>query len=67
EIFQVFENAKTPKSHYVPFFLPLFMEVMGYISDYQFVRMISPSYVYTVSQSVCAVTSYTFWVVKKDG
>ncbi|ERI85428.1 hypothetical protein HMPREF1981_01703 [Bacteroides pyogenes F0041] len=43
------------------------MEVMGYISDYQFVRMISPSYVHTVSQSVCAANSYTFWVVKKDG
>ena len=57
EIFQVFENAKKPKSHYVPFFLTLFMKVVSYIADYQIIYMISPSYVHAVSQSVGAATS----------
>jgi len=56
-----------PKSHYVPFFLIPFMGMMGYIIDYQFIYMIFPSYVHAVSQFVGAATSYTFFVVKKDG
>ena len=65
--FKVFENAKTPKRLYIPFFLPPFMDIMLYTSDYQIIYYIFSSFRYTIFQLAASATSHVSSMEETDG